>query len=347
MLKKWLSIIMAFFISASFVLNSAQAQERFVAENFPYKEMTIQVMPEFDYPENWKGDKPSLLSAFYGTITNESGQDFKGELEFPVPAEDGNFSVYLVAEFPAEDKPEIQRPHKVDKEKGVLTWQPAEGIKKGQSYQFVIEYYSSPFMVSGAEKEFEFSYNPPAGIDQLNIIVFTPVKAEAFKLNQQADNISKSDYGQELHYFQYSNVKKDKPVSYTASYIKDGHESTLSLISKQNPPNDENHNGSSEGEPELRNSSGTPGTSPIIGTAGAIIIGISVIIAGAFIYYGLMGKAPNTNAQNNRSKTPARKASYVAPKARDIAEEKKQLRNKLLTGKIDEKTYEEKMRKLI
>jgi hypothetical protein len=344
MLKKWLPIIMALFVTGSFVLNNAQAQENFTAEEFPYKEMTIQVMPEFDYPEEWKGDKPSLLSAFYGTITNESGRDFKGELEFPLPVQDVEFSVYLVAEFPADNKPEVQRPYKLDKDKGLLKWEPAEGIKKGESYQFVIEYYSSPFTVSGAEKQFDFSYTPPAMIDRLNIIVFNPLNAKGFKLNQQADNVSDSDYGQELHHFQYSDAKKGDSFSYSASYIKEGNNSTLSVISKQNPPNDDNHSGLNESGQTAQNGSGS---SPIIGTAGAVIIGISIIIAAAFVSLGLKGNAANRPTQRNQRKAPAKKGSSPASNIRDIAEEKKQLRNKLLAGKIDEKTYEEKMKKLI
>ncbi len=344
MVKKWLAAIIVVLFGGSFIFNNVQAEEKFDAEKFPYTELSIQVMPEFDYPEGWAQEKPSMLNAFYGTITNKSGQDFKGELEFPVPLDDKDFQVYLVAEFPGENQSEVQRPYKLNKEKGTLTWAPAETIKKDGTYQFVIEYYSNPITVNGGEKSFNYQFTPETAIEKLDIIFYNPMNAENFKLEPAAQNISITDYGQELHLSQFTDVKKGEALDYSTIYTKEGNESTLSIISKL-PPEDENHSGVTATEQVATNGSGDR---PIIGTAGAIIIGISIIIAGVFVYFGLKGAKSNSSS---KSRIDSKKRKITSPTAtasvKSLDEEKKQLRNKLMKGKIDEKTYEEKMKKLI
>jgi len=341
MVKKWLVAIVVVLIGGSFIFNNVQAEEKFVAEDFPYTELSIQVMPEFDYPEGWAEEKPSLLNAFYGTITNKSGQDFKGELEFPAPLDDKDFKVYLVAEFPGENQSEVQRPYKLNKEKGTLTWSPTEAIKKDGTYQFVIEYYSNPITVNGAEKNFNYQFTPETNIEKLDIIFYNPMNAKNFKLEPAAQNISATDYGQELHLYQFTDVKKGQALDYSTAYTKEGNESTLSIISKL-PPEDDNH---TEAATEQVANNGSD-ERPIIGTAGAVIIGISIIIAGAFVFLGLKGSKANSDRKLH-SKLGKKNRITSAKPVKNLDGEKKQLRNKLINGKIDEKTYEEKMKKLI
>jgi hypothetical protein len=339
MVKKWLTAIMAVFFCGGFIFTIVEAEDKFNAEDFPYTELSVQVMPEFDYPEGWSEEKPSLLNAYYGTITNKSGQDFKGALEFPVPLDDKDFKVYLVAEFPADNQSEVQRSFKLNKENGTLSWEPTETIKKDDTYEFVIEYYSNPIAVKDNAKNFDYRFTPEADIEKLDIVFYNPMNSENFTLEPAAQNISATDYGQELHFYQYANVKKGEAVQYATTYEKEGNESTLSIISKL-PPEDKNQSGETATNP-----SGT-GQQPIIGIAAAIIIGISIIIAGAFVFFAIKGTKSNPN-QKIRSKSSKKRVPSTTNSIKSIDDEKKQLRNKLINGKIDEKTYEEKMKKLI
>lgn len=345
MFKKWMAIILTFTFSSWVVLNNAQAAEAFEAEKFPYTEMQIQLMPEFDYPDNWPKDEPSLLVGYYGKIVNESGKDFSGTLEFPLPVKDRNFSVYLIAEFPEDNKPEVQRPFKIDKEKGVVTWEPGTPIKSKASYNFVIEYYANPFSTKGADKQFDFEFIPAADIEKLDVIVYNPLESKEFSLEPAPLSKTKSEYGQELNHYQYTKVKSGKAVSYTASYKKEGNESSLSIIGKMNPPNDEDHNGTAAAGQTGKNGTGST-ERPIIDTAGASIIGVSIVIAALLIFFGIRGSHKSA-AVRQPKKHQSKNLKAVEPKSGAVTDEKKKLRSMLLNGKIDQKSYEEKMKKLI
>ncbi|WP_223591429.1 hypothetical protein [Neobacillus bataviensis] len=350
MLKKRLLalfVIGAFF--TNFIIPKASAETVFQAEKFPFKEMQIQVMPEFDYPEDWGSrDIPSLLVGQYGTITNKSGQDYDGKIEIPVPAMEKGFEAYLVAEFPEENKPEVQRPYDVDKEKGLITWKPAKPIKSNESYKFVIEYYTKTVDVKD-NKSFTYELQKNADIELLDVIFYAPMNAKDIKLEPKVQNNSKSEYGEELYYYQYKNVKPADSLKYSFTYKKDGTESTMEAINKQQPPNDENHSGvNGTATDQVKKSGSDNSIQPIIGVGGASIIGIAIIIAGAFIFLGLKGKSPRPTKITKQNKQQPNKPTNVKKEHKTANEdEKKELRKKLLTGKIDQEMYEEEMKKLI
>jgi hypothetical protein len=349
MLKKLVAFVIISLLFMNFAIPGAKAADSFVVDQFPYKEMQIQVMPEFDYPEKWPEDQPSLLVGYYGTFTNKTGKDFNGEIEFPVPANDKNFEMYLLAEFPSEDEPEIQRPFEVNKEKGVITWKPSKAIAKDKTYRFVVEYYINPFEVVDGKKKFAFNYTYPTDIEKLDIIMYSPLEAKEFKIDPVATSTSESDYGEKLHFYQYTNVKKGESVKLNVSYEKKDNKSTLSAISAKQPPKDDTHTGVDGKTATDQVLNGEKAEQPIIGVAGASIIGVSIIIAALFVFFGLKGnvlsaKQPsaNTNKKGNKKVTPqASKASN-----KDLTEEKKKLRAQLLNGKIDEETYERELKNL-
>ncbi|MEH7157127.1 hypothetical protein [Neobacillus drentensis] len=348
--------LLALFVITSFLMNfiipKASAEAAFPAEKFPFKEMQVQVMPEFDYPDDWSSRKePSLLVGQYGTITNKSGQDYNGKIEIPVPAMEKGFEAFLVAEFPEKDKPEVQRPYDVDKEKGIVSWKPAKAIKNNQTYEFVIEYYTKSIDVKN-NKTFSYELKNKADIALLDVIFYAPMDAKEITIEPKAQNNSKNEYGEELYYYQYKNVKANAGLKYSFSYKKDGTESTMEAINKQQPPNDENHSGVSATD-QVDKTGGTAASSkrPIIGLGGAAIIGLAVIIAGLFVFLGLKGnnQTASKGSKQNKNQNQPRKPSQNAKKDNKIAnsEEKKELRKKLLTGKIDQEMYDEEMKKLI
>lgn len=347
MLKRLASFVITALVLTAFI-PSVSAAGDFPVEKFPYKEMQIQVMPEFDYPEKWPEDQPSLLLGYYGTFTNNTGEDYNGEIEFKAPVNDKNFEIYLVAEFPNEKDPEVQRPFEINKEKGVVTWKPAESIKKGKTYSFVVEFYTSDIQVTDSKK-FVFNYENPADTEKLDIVVYAPLKSKDFKVEPAATNTTDSEYAEKLHIYQFTNKKQGEAVNITATYVKADNTSTLKTVSEQNPPNDENHsgvNGQSATDQVLNNNKSDK---PIISTSGAIIIGISVIIAGVFVFLGLKGNRNSKPAGPGSKKTvkkPALGKSVQKVDKKDFADRKKKLRAKLVNGEIDEETYEKELEKL-
>jgi hypothetical protein len=347
MLKKSLAFLLMVVMLANISWQNVKAAENFPAEKFPYKEMQVQVMPEFDYPENWPKDKPALLVGYFGTFVNESGEKFDGEISFPLPVDEPDFEVYLAAEFPKENQPEVQVDYRIDKEQKMIIWKPTKPIEKDATYKYVIEYYSNPIDVKN-EKTFTYSFTPTADTEQLDIVVYAPINATDFKMEPKATNESKSEYGEEIHYYQQKNVKKGVDLVYNASYIKKDHTSSMSVIKTQQPPQDENHQGLTATEQVLNNSGNSQNTSnrPIIDTTGAVIIGISLVIMGALIFLGFRGKGSTGSAHKGRNIQATMRTSKNNKKIDSNLEEKKQLRRMLLAGEIDQRTYDERMKKL-
>jgi hypothetical protein len=347
--KKLLGLFVITSFLSSFIIPNVYAKNTFQPEKFPYTDMQIQVMPEFDYPENWPKDTPSLLIGQYGTFTNKSGQDFDGKIEMSVPANEEGFQGYLVAEFPEDNKPEIQRPFDIDKEQGVITWKPSKAIKNNETYRFVVEYYTSSVEVKD-NRSFTYEFSNPAEIGTLDVIFYAPMDAKEITLEPKAPNNTKSEYGEELFYYQYKDVKAGENHKYSFSYQKDDFKSTLEAINEKQPPDDENHtsvNGNGTATDQITGSSG--GDRPLIGMGGAIVIGIAIIIAGLFVYLGLKGKSQTApKASSSKAMNHHAKKQQIKKETKSISEDdKKELRKKLLTGKIDQETYDEEMKKLI
>jgi hypothetical protein len=346
MLKKLFALFVITIFLSNMSIKYANAETPFQAEKFPYKEMQLLVMPEFDYPQNWPKDTPSMLIGQYGTITNNSGQDFDGKIEIPVPANEKDFQISLIAEFPDVNKPEVQRPFEVNKEKGVVTWAPEKPIKKNETYNYVVEYYVNTIEVKDL-KSFTYEFKNPADIEKLDVIMYAPMNAKQVQAEPKAQNISKSEYGEDLYYYQYKDMKKGNSLKYSFSYKKDNNDSSLSVINKMQPPNDDTHNGANKNS----TSNNDNGKQPIIGIGGASVIGIAIVIAGIFIFFGIRGgrntrKTPPTNSTKSNKNQPKKPTAKKENKLVN-EEEKKELRKKLLNGKIDQETYEEEMKKLI
>jgi hypothetical protein len=349
MLKKLMVFVFITTLIGSFFLKDVSANEAFQAEKFPYKEMQVQVMPEFDYPKDWSKEKPSLLVGYFGTFVNKSGSEYSGEITFPLPVDDPDFEMYLAAEFPEANKPEVQVEYKIDQEQKLISWKPTKPIEIDATYNYVIEYYSNPIEVKDT-KSFNYRFTPPANMEQLNIVFYAPINSKDFTMEPKATNESKSEYGEEIHHYQYLNAKKGAEVSYKAFYVKKGNTSSMSVISTMDPPNDENHQGTSgttATEQVLKNSGGTSKTSnrPFIDTTGAVIIGFSMIIMGVFIFLGFKGKKSVPSPKSPVSKVET-KGSKNTKKVDSKSNEKKLLRSMLMTGEIDQQTYDEKIKKL-
>ncbi|WP_462412172.1 hypothetical protein [Neobacillus sp. Marseille-QA0830] len=350
--RKLLAFMVTVLFSIGFITPRAHAETAFQADKFPFQSMQVQIMPEFDYPEDWSSrDIPSLLISQYGTVTNKSGQAYDGKIEIPVPAADKGFEAILVADFPEKDQPEVQRPYDVDKEKGIISWKPSNPIKNNETYEYVIEYYTQTIDVKDQNsKTFTYEFKNNAEIEQLDIVYYAPMNSKDNQMEPKAQDNSKDDYGEELYFYQYNNVKIDEPLKYSFSYKKDGTESSMEAISKLNPPDDETHSGvtGTATDQITKGTKSSNSSKPIIGIGGASIIGIAIIIAGIFVYLGLKANSHSASKPAKSNKITSKKQTAAKKEnLQDRTDEKKELRKKLLTGKIDQDTYEEEMKKLI
>lgn len=346
MLKKLSAFFLMITLFSTVSLTYARAETPFQAAQFPYKDMQIQVMPEFDYPDNWPKNTPSLLVGLYGTITNKTGRDYDGKVELPVPSKEKNFQLYLVAEFPETNKPEVQRPYDVDNEKEVVSWKPAAPIKNNQTYRFVIEYYVNSINVKD-QKSFTYKFANQSDIETLDVIFYAPMNAQNINLEPNAQNNAKNEYGEELFYYQYKNVKKGNSLNYSFTYKKDDNNSTLTAINNQEKQNKTSKKNGSDTDQAINGS----GERPIITLGGASIIGFAIIVAGMFVFFGLKG-GPNSQKGSSKAKRKSKNAASRKQGGKretktSQTDEKKELRKRLLNGKIDQETYEEEMKKLI
>jgi len=325
-------IITLFMVNFMFAFQPAQA-----AENFPYSDMQIQVMPEFDNPTGWNEEQPSLLVGYYGTIVNKSGDDYDGVIEFPIPLDTPDFQLYLAAEFQADDQPEVQLAYEIDQEKGVVSWKPTKPIKKDESYQFVIEYYANPFTVA-EQKSFTYQFEAKSVFEKIDVLFLAPFNSEEFKINKEDASISKSEYGEEIYQYGFKDVKVGDVFDFAVSYKKKDNKPTLAVINSGQIPNDDAHSGVQSGESAPNGQVSGDKNAPIIDTIGAIIIGLAIVIAGVLVFLGF-----KTNKKNN-SNTNHQNGS--ASENFDKSVQKKKLRQMLLQGEIDQQTYDDEMKKL-
>jgi len=362
-------------ICSTFIPGTTKAAEIFDSIKFPYKQLQIQVMPEFDYPKDWPKDKPVVLVGHYGTFINKSGKDYSGEISIKAPINEADFQVFLVADFPEANKPEVQRPYEINKKDGTITWKPGTPIKKDAEYQFVIEYYYNPIKV-GDNKKFSYSFTSEADAEQVDIIFYAPIGATKVKVDKDPYSKTNSEYGEEVYHYQYAKMKAKESKEYTMSYVKKNNDSTVSKLNEATPPNDADHEGVAAGQgaqaPNDETHAGLEGTGtateqvlqnsglktegsnsdrPIIDITGASIIGGAIILLGVFIFLGLRGKS-DTNIQSKKAHAGTRNHATKQAKKKqktnsnNASQEKKKLRKMLMDGEIDKKEYDERISKL-
>lgn len=340
----FLTMMLVYMFAQNLVLAAEPASN---PQQLPYKALQVQIMPEFDYPDDWPKDKPSLLIGNYGTLVNKAGKDYSGDIQLTVPAKDANFELYMVAEFPKVDQAEVQRPYKLDKEKGIVSWKPATPIKAGQEYRFVVEYYYNPIKVSD-KKSFSYQFTAPGNADLTDLIVYAPIGSKNFTISPKAMNQSKSDFGEDLYHYQYKQLKAGEQKAFQVSYVKADNKSSLSFI-QANMPKDSNHSGVSGNAAANAQAASSAATAskPIIDATAASIIGISLIIMGALIYLGLRGRPVAAEVAVGGAGNAATGVKTKKGHKKDSVEErKKNLRKMLINGEIDEKTYQTRISNL-
>lgn len=291
-------------------------------------ELNIKVMPEFTNPENWDNNIPSLLVGYHGKFVNNSDSPYSGEIKINVPTHLPNFTPAFVAQFNEEEDTEpIAEEYTINTEEGYISWVPKNEIGPNGTYYFVLEYFSAP--IEGvADKSFTYEFTPSENIDNVNIEVYAPYNSENFKIDKEA-NLNSVTFGLEFHLYEYSDVKEGEVYDLAISYTKDSIVTTMEALNEMTPPNDDAHAGFNQEAPQSQTSSTTENI---------ILISITVLIIGAFIFIILRNKKSSSKVTKEVKNTPK--------KIVNKEEEVKKLRKMLADGQIDEKTYKEKRAKL-
>ncbi|QOY37421.1 hypothetical protein AWH56_007330 [Anaerobacillus isosaccharinicus] len=301
--------------------------------NISLTELNIKVMPEFINPEDWDYNNPSLLVGYHGTITNHSEAPYTGEIKIDVPTHLPDFQAGFVAQFLNEEDAEpIEEDYTVNVEDGSITWTPKNPIAPNESYNFVLEYFSAA--IEGVvDRSFKFEFIPEADIDNVNIAVYAPYKAENFTIDKEAD-LNSMTFGIDFHMFEHSDVKQGEQLDLTVSYTKEDIVTTMEALNDFSAPEDEAHAGFNQQDTETPQQQ----SNAILSAENIIMISLSLILIGALAFIILRKKK-----ENNQSV----KVNSIAPKKIVNKEgEIKKLRKMLTDGLIDEKTYKEKRAKL-
>lgn len=312
----------------------AGGTEQFSTDEFPYRELFVHVMPEFAIPSDTTVDSPFVLIGYHGTLVNKSGEQYSGEIEIPVPVNFSNFKLGFFAEYTDQEEEKIELDYEIDKEKGIVTWQPSKPIEKDGSYQFVIEFYYTPIEV-GENKTFSYSFEPYTDTDKANIVIYKPFGAENFLIVPATEHATTNAFGVEMFGYQYNSLKKGDKKDFQVTYLKEDNETTMDKINNMQAPNDEIHSGfQNDGNVQERVAQ------PLISNNGAIIIGISIVVAGILLMLGL--RFFQNDSDNNEIQIK-KENDRITP---EIDEEKKKLRKIYADGAIDKKEYMEKLNRL-
>lgn len=328
---KFFTVVLAAVTLFSFhclTINDVKANES--EKHQPYKELSIQLMPEYVTPTDWPEGEPAVLYGEHGLFVNEEEEPFEGSFSVNIPLDDPTFSLSIVAQILEEDS--IDEEYTINEDEQKVVWTPKNPIEPGEEYRYVVEYYYSPFE-SKENKAFTYEQVVDRDVENMSFLFFEPVEAENLQLSIEPQNVLDM-FGTPVHEYEFADVKAGEKFELDISYEKDSEITTAEALEQQTPPDDDVHQGL--GMDDNANEGGSGG---LISNEGAVMISISIIIAGLFIFFGLKNKEKKVQDDKPKPSKPKK------PK-KSNAEAKKQLRQQLVNGDIDEQTYKKRLSKL-
>ncbi|PYZ93403.1 hypothetical protein CR194_09475 [Salipaludibacillus keqinensis] len=328
LLKRLLVIII---ISSLFIFPQGYLAEPLEDSELNFKELVVQVMPQYVEPEGWEEGKPAVLVGQHGIFTYQGETSFEGEFRVSVPHQEPAFTLSLVGKFDEEGiVHEVDA--ELDEETGHLVWEPEEELEQGDEYRFVIEYYYDPYEETDPY-QFFYNYELELPAETMSLLLFEPFGAEDFTMSEEADRETEM-FGVLAHAYDSEDAEVGTTFNLDISYEKEDSVTTLEAMETQTPPDDDIHaQFRDDSSPEA--AAGNGGT-PLIDTESALMISLSIIIAGMFVFFGLRSRGSQVNVkEKSRSK-----AVHVDPEI-----DTKELRQKLIRGEIDEETYKKERSK--
>ena len=317
---------------------SAEVEAEFDASKMPISSAYLQILPEYDAPRTFPEGESPVLVFYRGTMKNETGKDYDGVVPIPVHVDVSNFQIIAVGEYTSAESGDsgfdIQdTKYSVDAAAGVINLQPSTPIGADKEFHFGISYVMSPMEVTD-KKSFTLDFTSNMDIAELDVEIFLPPGAQDFTVTPTPDSEERNENGEQNYKFKLTDVSAGESMPFAVSYVKKDNVLTTELLGIKSdappPPPDSNGNVDSGGY-----------------VVAAIIIGISLVIFGALVFFGLQGRQQNGNrgkkGNTNRKSTPKKQSSV---KSEGINEgQKKKLRKQFIEGKISEEAYHREMKK--
>jgi hypothetical protein len=195
------------------------------------EELAIQIMPEYSYhPEDTKKNHPPLLIGYQGTLVNQSTESQKGKIEIPVPPGLKDIQIGFVADYSSDLSEMYEIEYELDKDRKTISWETSKAIMPGDSYKFVIEFYSSEIERKSDLKSFEYTFKSFTDIGLVNITFLEPLKTVSTKLNPAPETHQENPYGMNMFMYQISGMKLGEEKTYQLTYNRSSSKTTVEMI---------------------------------------------------------------------------------------------------------------------
>jgi len=318
MQKSQLSLFFIFTMLISVIANPIIALA--ADEDYTIESLYLSIRPEYDQPADWVDkDVPAVLVVNQLVITNNTDQPIT-TISYPAPIDEPNFHIFATGKLQSQGQ-YWPAPHVLSEGQVHIDLRDFP-INPDEDYTLVVQYYYNPFTIDGVKKSFTFEYAPEFTVKEVLMNVVIP---------QAAKNVRIEPVKYALEDVKEINVNKDNPISVNVMYDK----------ADNRPTNQPLNQGSKDEQ-------GDGNTDMLF----ILFVALLLIIVIIFIF---SQKDKSNSKQSNKQKPKkadsqqlnSKKAKPSNQKLKEQqSEEQKDLRKKLLTGEIDEKTYHEQMKKL-
>lgn len=225
-------------ISSLFIFRQGYLAVQPEDSELTYKELVLQVMPQYVEPDEWEEGNPAVLVGQHGIFTYQGETSFVGEFRVLVSHKEPAIKLSLVGNL--DEKGIVHEVDaELDEETGHLIWEPDTKLEQGDEYRFVIEYYYDPYEEADIY-QFYYNYELELPAETMSLLIFEPFGAEYFTISEEADQATEM-----FVVLGHACDKEDAEVGtrYTLniSYEKEDSLTTLEAMETQTPPDDDVH----------------------------------------------------------------------------------------------------------
>lgn len=327
-----MAFLALFFHLGSFSISAnVEASE---SSTLTYEELQIYVMPQYTQPEEWESDEPAVIIGMYGTLVNGTDAPYSDDIQIPVHSDPSDFQFSRVGKL--DDEGSIQDVEATfDDKSSTITWQLADALEPGDAYHFFIEYYFAP---AWEDTSFQFSYvyELERKADQLNILLFEPYGAENFTVDTETDSGEEGVvFGIHAHVFDWEEAEEGTVFDASVRYEKEDNVTTLEALETL----EEKARELSEISQENAVKESAEAEQTTMQVERIVFIAITIVIVGLFVYFIFK----NRKAVKKKKKEEKK----INEAAKDVDDELRALRRKLIRGEITKEDYEKERSKYV
>lgn len=195
------------------------------------EQLIIQILPEHTYhPNDEERDSPPLLVGYHGTIKNSSDEPRKYQIKIPLPVEQKHFRLGFVGATGIEKKEITEIEYEFDEETGIISWETGEEIVSGDSYKFVIEFYTAGITEYGERKQLDYRFNSFTDIGLVHLIFVEPLETENFKLSPEPAMQQTNSSHLNMYSYIFRNVGNGKEISVQLEYKRKEKRTTKEIM---------------------------------------------------------------------------------------------------------------------